>query len=215
MANNFNIGFYSITLGASSTGGVAEGFAVANTDGTNTVNYIVMTSESSGYITAPTISIATGNAASGMIPSFAIVQGENGKRGGNMKARYLTRQIALEDGFEAGDLRVFMDAVTPVGTDIQVYYKVLGSEDPERFDDKSWVLMYKKVDKKSKDNRQIIDLEFRPDLMENKLKYVENGQQYPIGGKFKHFAVKVVLMAADTTVVPMVQNLRIIATPEG
>jgi hypothetical protein len=215
LANSNTVGFYYVTIGTDGYGSGAEGFAVANTDGTNTVNYIVMTSEGTGYIKTPTISIATGNAASGMIPSFAIVQGETGKRGGNMKCRYITRQIALEDGFEAGDLRVFLDAVTPVGTDIQVYYKVLGSEDPERFDDKSWVLMYKKVDKKSKDNRQIIDLEFRPDLMENKLKYVENGQQYPIGGKFKHFAVKVVLMAADTTVVPIVQNLRIIATPEG
>jgi len=215
LANNFNIGFYYVTIGTNAYGTGAEGFAVANTDAGNTVNYIVMTSQGSGYIKTPTISLATGNAASGMIPAFALVQGEDGKRGGNMACRYITRQIALEDGFEAGDLRVFLDAVTPTGTDIQVYYKVLGSEDPERFDDKSWQLMFKLVDKKSKDARQIIELQFRPDLLENKLKYTENGQQYPIGGKFKHFAVKVVLMAVDTTVAPWVQNLRIIATPEG
>jgi len=215
LANNFNIGFYYVNVATDGYGSGAEGFAVANTDGTNTVNFIVMTSEGSGYILTPTVNIATGNATSGMIPAMATAQGENGKRGGNMACRYLTRQIALEDGFEAGDLRVFLDAVTPVGTDIQVYYKVLGSEDPERFDDKSWQLMYKLVDKKSKDARQVIELQFRPDLMENKLKYMENGRQYPIGGKFKHFAVKVVLMAVDTTVAPWVQNLRIIATPEG
>jgi hypothetical protein len=215
LANNPNLGFYYVNIATDGYGSGAEGFAVANTDGQNTVNFIVMTSEGSGYIKTPTSNIATGNFSSGMIPAMATTQGEDGKRGGNMSCRYITRQIALEDGFEAGDLRVFLDAVTPVGTDIQVYYKVLGSEDPERFDDKSWQLMYKLVDKKSKDSRQVIELQFRPDLLENKLKYMENGRQYPIGGKFKFFAVKVVLMAVDTTVAPWVQNLRIIATPEG
>jgi hypothetical protein len=215
LANNFNVGFYYVNVATDGYGSGAEGFAVANTDAMNTVNFIVMTSEGSGYILTPTVNIATGNAASGMIPAVATAQGENGKRGGNMKCRYITRQIALEDGFEAGDLRVFIDAVTPVGTDIQVYYKVLSAEDPERFDDKSWQLMYKLVDKKSKDARQIVEIQFRPDLLENKLKYTENGQQYPIGGKFKFFAVKVVLSSVDTTVAPWVQNLRIIATPEG
>ena len=150
-----------------------------------------------------------------MIPASATIQGETGKRGGNMACRYITRQITLEDGFEAGDLRVYMDAVRPNGTDIQVYYKVLGPEDPERFSDKSWVRMHKVKDTKSKDTRQIIELEFRPNLSENKLSYVENGQQYPIGDKFKYFAIKVCLTAVDTTVAPWVQNLRIIATPEG
>lgn len=215
LANNFNIGFYYVTINTDGFGSGAEGFAVANTDGSNTVNYIVMTSEGSGYIKTPTVVLANGNAASGMIPAAATAQGENGKRGGNMSCRYITRQIALEDGFEAGDLRVFMDAVRPNGTDIHCYYKVLSPDDPERFSDKSWVLMEKVKDTKSKDTRQIIELQFRPDLLENELKYTENGVQYPIGGKFKYFAVKVVLTAVDTTVAPFVQNLRIIATPEG
>jgi hypothetical protein len=108
-----------------------------------------------------------------------------------------------------------MDAVRPNGTDIQVYYKVLGQDDPDRFSDKSWVRMHKMKDTKSKDSQQMIGLEFRPDVLENTLKYTENGRQYPIGGKFKYFAVKVGLTAADTTVAPYIQNLRIIATPGG
>jgi hypothetical protein len=196
-------------------GSGAAGFAVANTTGSNTVDYIVITSEGSGYLKTPVLDISNGNAASGVIRASAVAQGENGSRGGNMACRYITRQIALEDGFEAGDLRVFMDAVRPNGTDIHVYYKVLGSEDPGRFSDKSWVLMYKVKDTKSKDARQVIELQFRPDLLENELKYVENGQQYPIGGKFKYFAVKVCLTAVDTSIAPWIQNLRITATPEG
>ena len=51
--------------------------------------------------------------------------------------------------------------------------------------------------------------------VENKLKYTENGVEYPIGGKFKSFAIKVCLLTSDSTVVPVVTNMRIIATPEG
>jgi hypothetical protein len=214
LANNFNVGFYVANVtGTFGTG--ADGFAVANTAGANTIEYIVINSEGYGYIETPTITVANGNAASGMVPAFLSVQGETSKRGGNIRAKYITRQISLEDGFESGDLRVFMDVVRPNGTDVEVYYKVLGSEDPDRFSDKSWVRMHKTVDRTSKDNYQKIELEFRPDLLENKLKYVENGVQYPIGGKFKFFAIKVCMTAVDSTVAPWVQNLRIIATPEG
>lgn len=214
LANNFNIGFYAITIGGTYGTG-AQGFAVANTAGANTVDFIVIESEGSGYIETPTIAIANGNAASAMTPARLTIQGETGPRGGNILCKYITRQITLEDGFEAEDLRVFMDAIRPNGTDIQVYYKVLGQDDPDRFSDKSWVRMHKMKDTKSKDSQQLIGLEFRPDVLENILKYTENGRQYPIGGKFKYFAIKVCLLATDTTVAPYVNNLRIIATPGG
>lgn len=214
LANNYNIGFYNVTItGGEGTG--ADGFAVANTDAGNTVNYIVINSSGKGYVETPIVTIANGNATTGMITAAAKAQGETGKRGGNINSRYITREITLEEGFESGDIRVFMDCIRPTGTDIQVYYKVLGSEDPERFADKSWVRMFKTVDKNSKDSNQVIELTFRPDLLENTLKYTENGVQYPIGGKFKSFAIKVCLLTADSTVIPIVTNMRIIATPEG
>jgi hypothetical protein len=211
---NYDIGLYAVTISGGEGSG-ADGFAVANTTGDENVDYIVINEGGSGYIETPTVTIANGNATTGMITAVAKAQGETGKRGGNINARYITRQITLEEGFESGDLRVFMDCIRPTGTDIQVYYKVLGSEDPERFADKSWVRMFKTIDKNSKDSNQVIELTFRPDLLENKLKYTENGRQYPIGGKFKAFAIKVCLLTSDSTVVPIVTNLRIIATPEG
>jgi hypothetical protein len=214
LANNYNVGFYNLTV-TGGQGSGADGFAVANTDGSNTVNYIVVNSGGSQYIETPTLVIANGNATTGMVTATAKAQGETSKRGGNINARYITRQITLEEGFESGDLRVFMDCIRPTGTDVQVYYKVLGSEDPDRFADKSWVRMSKTIDKNSKDTNQVIELTFRPDLLENKLKYTENGVEYPIGGKFKSFAIKVCLLTQDSTVVPVVTNMRIIATPEG
>lgn len=214
LANNFNIGFYNVDISGGEGSG-ATGFAVANTTGSNTVDYIMVVNSGSGYVESPTVNIATGNAASGLITARAVAYGETSKSGGNILCKYLTRQITLEDGFEAGDIRVFMDAVAPAGTDIVVYYKVLGSEDPDSFSNKNWVRMYKLKNNVSKTTNNLVELEFHPDLLVNKLSYVESGIQYPIGGKFKSFAIKVGLLTSDPAIAPIVKNLRIIATPEG
>lgn len=212
-ANNASIGFYAVSI-VGGGGSGAAGFAVANTDGQAKVNYIVITNPGSGYLTNPTISIVSGNATSNS-NATAIINGETSKSGGNIQAKYITREIVLEDGFESGDIRVFMDAVRATGTDINVYYKVKSEEDNDRFIDKSWQLMLKQKNIFSKDARSIIGLEFRPNLLENKLSYVENGITYPVGGKFKSFAIKVCLTSSDPSLVPKIRNLRIIATPEG
>lgn len=214
-ANNANIGLYSITIsggGPNATG--AKGFAVANTDGAGKINQIVLASSGSGYIETPTISIESGNATS-TTQAYALVNGETSKSGGNMLARYITRQVVLEDGFEAGDLRVFMDAIRPGVTDIQVYYKVLSPDDTQPISEKTWHRMEKVKDITSKDGRSLIGLEFRPSLTENKIYYTENGAIYPPGGVFKSFQIKVCLISSDPATVPKIKNLRINATPEG
>ncbi len=213
LSDSYNVGMYAISINGGNGSG-ANGFAVANTSGSNTVDYIVMFTGGSGYVENPTISIAKGTATTN-VNAEAIISGETGKSGGNIRTKYLTRQIVLEDGFESGDLRVFMDVIRPNGTDIQVYYKVLSAEDPDRFNDKRWVRMLKRVDKKSKSQREVVELEFKPNLEENKLYYYDNGVKYPIGEKFKYFAIKVCMMSEDQAVIPIVRNLRIIATPEG
>ena len=52
------------------------------------------------------------------------------------ESRYITRRVALNDGFEASDLVVYLDTNRPAGTDIKVYYKVLNENDTDTFDDK-------------------------------------------------------------------------------
>ena len=214
-ANNANIGFYAITIsggGPSATG--AKGFAVANTNGDGKISHIVLASSGSGYIETPTIEIASGNATS-TTQAYALINGETSKSGGNMLARYITRQVVLEDGFEAGDLRVFMDAIRTAVTDIQVYYKVLSPDDTQPISEKSWRRMEKMKNIFSKDGRTLIGLEFRPSLTENRISYTENGAIYPPGGVFKSFQIKVCLISSDPATVPKIKNLRINATPEG
>ena len=179
---------------------------------TGNVSIIVVDEPGSGYYTAPTITIGE---PSNAVNASAVVAGENGASGGNCRARYVTKPVTLADGFDAGDLRVYLDCNRPVGTDINVYYKVKSGEDSQPFEDKKWQLMKKVNDNTSKDQNQIIELEYRPSLDVNKISYVENGVTYPLGGKFKYYAIKIVLTAQSPTVVPYVTNYRAIATPSG
>jgi hypothetical protein len=145
----------------------------------------------------------------------ATIKGETDASGGNNLCRYITKRVDLAPGFDAGDLRVFLDCIRPRGTNIHVYYKVKSESDTEPFDNKKWKLMYKVYDTYSLDQRQQIELEFRPNLNDNVLSYVENGITYPLGGNFKSYAIKIVMTAGDTTVIPIVTNFSAIATPEG
>ena len=216
LANNWNIGFYniSITNNPNDSGTGASGFAVANTDGSNTVTYVVLTTTGNGYLETPTIAFASGNATVNTTAQ-GLIAGETSKSGGNMIAKYITREIVLEDGFESGDLRVFMDAIRPTATDIQVYYKVVSGDDPQRLSDKSWRRMVIMKDVYSKNSRTLIGLEYRPTLDQNLISYNENGVNYPVGGKFKSFAIKVCMRTTDASIIPKIKNLRIIAVPSG
>jgi hypothetical protein len=212
-ANNYNIAFYAANI-SGGLGSGAEGFFVANTDASNTISHVIMMSPGSRYIETPSISIPLG-ANTTNTQAFALIGGETGKSGGNIRSKYITREIILEDGFESGDIRVYMDAIRPTPTDIQVYYKVLSGDDFDRIIDKSWRRMEKVKDIFSRNPRTMIGLEYRPSLTENRIVYTENGQTYPIGGKFKKFQIKVCLLSPDPSLVPKVKNLRILATPEG
>ena len=213
-ANNANIGFYYATVTGGQCTANAYGFAIANTDGSNTVNYIHLASSGSGFIETGNVTISTGNATAN-VQATAMINGETDKGGGNMLARYISRETVLEDGFESGDIRVFMDAIRPGVTDIQVYFKVVAADDPDSITDKRWRRMEKLNDIYSKDGRTLIGLEFRPSLTENRISYTENGITYPIGGKFKSFQIKVCLLSSDPATVPKIKNLRINALPEG
>jgi hypothetical protein len=165
-----------------------------------------------GYIESPTITISEpGKSAN----ATAVIVSEDGKSGGNSLARYLTKKIALADGFDAGDMRVFVEAIRPQGTNIIAYYKVLSDSDSEQFNDKKWKRMYLINDTISLDTTTPVELVFRPAEIEGSLSYVENNVTYPLGGTFKYFAIKLVMLAADPSVPPIIRNLRAIALPAG
>jgi hypothetical protein len=58
--------------------------------------------------------------------------------GGTAAARHITRKVAFANNRYAEDVRVFMTAYRPAGTDLKVYARVHNSKDPEAADDKAW-----------------------------------------------------------------------------
>ena len=196
----------------------ANGYAVRNNSAgslANTIDHIVIDNPGFGYITTPTITIAAPAVSAGNTTATAKVSGETSTSGGNIFSKYVSKQIVLADGFDAGDLRVYLRMIKPAGTDVHVYYKVLSSFDPEPFTNKSWKLMNKYTNFTSKDDITPVQIEYRPSLESGELKYVENNTTYPLGGKFKTFAIKIALVSSDPTVFPSVIDMRAIATPKG
>lgn len=53
-------------------------------------------------------------------------------------ARHITRKVPFANNRFAEDVRVFMTAYRPAGTDVKVYARVHNSADPEAADDKAW-----------------------------------------------------------------------------
>ena len=59
---------------------------------------------------------------------------------GNASSRYITRRVVLEDGQDAEDLEVYLDAAIPTEGSLRVYGKMMNSADEGDFqDDLSWV----------------------------------------------------------------------------
>ena len=166
----------------------------------------------SGYTTSPTVTITEPSATSN-----AIIQAwsEDRKNGGNMLARYVSKTVTLEQGFDAGDIVVGLSAYRPVGTDILAYVKVLSSLDPDSIDDKSWVPLQKVRDNVSPDLKTPTNIEYKYSLTKGQISYNQDNKQYPLGGTFKQFKVKLCLTSSDPTVTPRVDMMRVIAVPGG
>ena len=168
-----------------------------------------------GYTETPTITITPGSG--GGSGASAIVSGETGKRGGPAKARYISRRVTLNDGFDSGDIRVYMTAYKPAGSNIHVYVKLLSSSDPEIFDDKNWQLLTQLgnanfVSTNDFDYRELVFAPGTNGIADDDITYTSGNTIYTT---FKTFAVKIVMSGEISVDVPKVRDLRVIALPAG
>jgi hypothetical protein len=203
-----------VTISAPPNGTTANAYAyVANG---NVVSIIVDT-EGSGYTTSPTITIDAPPVAGGNTTATAIYNGEDSKSGGNSVARYITRKVTLADGFESGDLRVYLTAYKPSGSNIFVYYKILSKSDPDTFDNKNYQLMTQlgELNFNSINKADYRELTFAPGInnaANNSVSYISGSTTYTT---FKTFVIKVVITGGDPTDVAKVRDFRAIALPTG
>ena len=196
------------------------------TPNANVITGITIDNMGAGYITTPTIvidDVTPGAANSNTIfggTMISTVAGENQKYGGNILTKYITKKVSLSSGFDAGDLRVFVNGVIPTGTNVEVYYKVLSASDTDTIADKSWQLMSPINFINSPDQNTVVKNQYAPSPLvggkaSGSLSYVENGTTYPLGGTFKYFAIKIALLAEDPSNVPVITSMGALALPAG
>lgn len=192
----------------SSSGYGANAWAVADPISGNIVS-IVVDSPGVGYVDDVTATIG-GGAGTGATLS---VSTETGTSGGPAIARYISKTVTLLDGFDAGDLRVFLTAIKPPGANVNVYYKVRNALDPEKIEDRNWIRMTQKTSEYAFSvSRNPIEYEYRPSLTSNNITYSTDTTTYKT---FNQYAVKIVLSSRSTVAngIPYVLDVRAIALP--
>lgn len=126
--------------------------------------------------------------------------GEDSYSGGNAAARYISRRVTLNPGFEAKDMKVYLNAYCPGPSAIKVYYKVNAPGTTQFDSDNKYVEMVNTFT--SGDTRSgFAEFTFSTAL----------GQCLPDGADYSTFVVKIVMLSSDTTQVPIVRDLRVLA----
>ena len=156
------------------------------------------------------------------------------KEVGNSEVRHISKIVELSDGNEAEDIKVFVSAWKPSGTDVKVYARIHNPEDPEGIYEKDYTPLT--VDTSTGDSDSVN----REDYKEYEYSFSANtdGQNFLAaasansharlntsddevvwymnsnGSKFngfKSFAIKIVMTSTGTQVVPLVRDMRVIA----
>lgn len=214
-----NVSNVTVTISAptrpsnTGTGAGVQATAVVSANSSGKITSIVLTNRGSGYIDTPTITI--GNVGGASNTATAKYIGETSQSGGNALARYITRKVTLESGFDASDLVVLLTANKQAGTDIQVYYKVLSASDPDQnFDNKYWTRMVQasNYNALSQNDDDYIEYKYVPTtavtVPPTPISYTSGGGTY---NNFKVFAIKICLYSQDTTNPPSLRDMRAIA----
>lgn len=179
--------------------------AVSSANVTGILKGIALTNPGTGYLTSPTVLADGATIADGTV----VYRGEDWIDGGNGATRYMIKQVTLADGFEARDLKVYFDAVRPVGANFYVYYRALGATDDRgTLITAPWQLMYQDTDDAIISTNPKQFREFVFSTLNNTTATADDTSE-----RFRAFAIKIV-MAHNTTagrIIPAVRNFRAIA----
>lgn len=153
---------------------------------------------------------------------------------GDADMRYISKPIELADGQDAEDIKIFVNAYKPSGTDVKVYARIHNAEDGQAFEDKDYTLLTQitasNVISDSVDTTDFKEFEygfsantdgdnFLGSNADNqaKLNSANNNvvsyrdSDGAIYATYKTFAIKIVMTSSGTNVVPLVKDMRAIA----
>lgn len=201
----------SITITAKEGDGGSSANAMALLTTSDELDALDIDDNGRGYFGTPSVTITGGGGSGAQVEIIS----EESPDGGNFDARYITRKVTLADGFDAGDLKIYLDAYKPAGTDIAVYYRILSSTDNTPFERRPYILMDQiGKDVKSRNPDDFIEYEFAPSLTSNRARYNPNDKDNQFRS-FKYFAIKIVMRSNFECRYPIIKNLRVMALPEG
>ncbi len=145
-------------------------------------------------------------------------------RHGAALAKYVSKNVVLDDGMEAEDLRVWVSAYRPVGTEVSVYVKMQNNEDPENFDTKDWTLMTANVGEFQFSNpiitNDFIDFDYHmptsnatahgayANASTGIVEYSSSSSAKYVG--YKIFCLKIVMTSENAALVPRLNDARAI-----
>jgi len=109
--------------------------------------------------------------------------------GGNLLSRYISKRVTLDEGFDAKDLRVYLNAYKPSGSDIHVYYKVLSGSDSENFDEKPYIKMIQETSDSTFSNNENDIREFIFKTNDQYINYTNS--EGTVFDTFRTFAIKI------------------------
>lgn len=154
------------------------------------------------------------------------------KEAGNALMRYISKPITLKDGQDAEDLTVYVTAFRPSSTDVKVYARIHNPEDEQTLDDKDFTLLTEVSSTDFSDPADEYDykeIEFGFAANTNGQGFLSTANSHArlntsnnnvvayrasdgsIYHTYKSFAIKIVLTASGTEIVPRVRDMRAIA----
>ena len=131
---------------------------------------------------------------------------------GSALSKYISRRVVLDDGQDAEDLKVYLSNKIPEGCGVQVYGRFQNATDASTFDDLDWIeleLTNSPLDSAAKSG--FVEYEYTIPTANKNAGVLE----YTVGSAtfsgYKTFAVKVVPLSTNSSVVPKIRELRAIA----
>ena len=132
------------------------------------------------------------------VPTLAL--NEDQVSGGNADAKYITRRVVLNPGFEAQDIKVYFNAFLPSPSRVKVFVKVNAPGTTE-FDNQNKY-------------QELTSVSIVGDPLAGFAEHsysTASGTVLPNDEFFSTFSVKIVMLSTDTTSVPIIKDLRVLA----
>lgn len=127
-------------------------------------------------------------------------------------SKYISRRVVLDDGQDAEDLKVYLSNQIPAECNVKVYGKFQNATDASNFDDLDWIELEVVNPPLSSTSRAgFVEYDYTIPAANKNAGVLE----YTVGSAtftgYKTFAVKVVPLSTNSSVVPKVRELRAIA----